>query len=226
MRYRQFFLTGRLILAVSLLIIAVLGSGCKNKIVDGFEPNPSDTLSYSTNWLWTQDGRGGGSQSKLEVRGDTIVILPVDHVHFVNIDTSVGEGLYTFNFKGNNFTFAWRISPQDSASGTGLIFQKAPGEKMALIHVKWGGFYYGWHNSGDQFRNTVDDTFSADVWHTVEISDSGHSLYILFDGRLIDFFKSGNYPVDSFFVDVVPGFIGIGNDDPSEVKYRDFSFIR
>ena len=185
-----------------------------------------EVLLVSNNWLWTQDDRGGGSQGSLSIEGDSVVVGPVDHVHFVNSDTAVGGGIYQFEFRGNNFKFAWRISPQNSSQGTGLIFQKAPTEQMALIHVKWDGFFYGWHNSGDQFRNTIPDTFSTDTWHTVTISDNDEEICIQLDGVALDFFGESSIPVDSFFVDVGEGYMGVGNGDSSTVKYHNFLFVK
>lgn len=88
------------------------------------------TTSISNNWIWTGSSVGGGSQQSLQMQSDSVIILPVDHVHFVNTDQVFGEGTYRFRFKGNNFKFAWRISHQDSNAGTALIVAKAPGRTL------------------------------------------------------------------------------------------------
>lgn len=177
----------------------------------------------TTNWLWTKDDRGGGSQQSLRVEDDTVTILPVwQHVHFVNKDNILGSGIYTIKFKGNSFAFAWRISPQNSTAGTGLILENE-GEMMSLIHVSWTGFFYGWHNSYDQFRNQIPFKFAGDVWHHVTIDDKGANLSVTFDGQVLNFFGAGSTPVDSFLADVAAGYQGIGNGT-TVVKYFDLKY--
>jgi len=205
-------------LAFSALLC--LSFGCKEDSPTSSSQNPIVT-KLTKNWLWTRDGNGGGSQQSLQLEGDSVDIVPVDHVHFVNKDNVLGNGTYRIKFKGNNFKFAWRISPQDSVAGKALILQEAPGENMSLIHVAWTGLLYRWHNSSNQFRNQLVYPFASDVWHEVVIQDSGNNLSITFDGQNLNFFTTGSIPVDSFFVDVSSGYQGIGNDDPTTVKYFD-----
>jgi hypothetical protein len=218
---RAVYITG----VLALLIIFSFEPGCKNKVTNHL-PAPPDTLLFSTNWEWTRDSRGGGSQASISFQGDTIVIAPVIHVHFINRDTIIGGGIYAFKFKGYYFKFAWKISPQDSLQGTGLIFQKDSGDSLALIHVKWDSFFYGWHNSGDQFRNVINFPFDSTAWHTVTVFNSSTNIVITFDGDTLDFFSGQLIPVDSFLVDAVPGYVGIGNSFSSEVKFLDLMYIR
>lgn len=173
-----------------------------------------------SDWVWTKDARGGGSQGSLSTQGDTITIGQVDHVHFVNMARTFGAGKYSFKYRGTNFKFAWRISPTDSAKGTALILQKAPGESFALIHVVWDGFFYGWHNSSNQFRNTVALTPSSTDWHSVEISDNGTTLAVNFDGATLDLFSPPNKGAGDFLSDVGPGYLGIGNNDQNTIRFQ------
>lgn len=171
------------------------------------------TLTRLTrNWQWTRDGRGGGSQQALQLQGDSVVILPVaEHVHFVNRDNILGSGTYRIKFKGNRFLFGWRISPQDSTRGTGLILQDDSGGMLAFIRVNWEGFFYGFHNAPNQFRNRVAFPYAGDVWHEVIIRDTGNNLFVAFDGQNLNFFPQGSTPPEAFFAGLSAGYQGLGN---------------
>ena len=180
----------------------------------------------STNWLWTVDSRGGGSQDLLSISGDVITIAPAAHVHFTNLDRILGSGIYRFRFKTQTrFMFAWRISPTDPQHGTGLIFQTEGNVGVSLIHVDWSGFYYGWHNAGS-FRNTVEMTFDRAEWHDVEIRDTGNEITILFDGQILPLFGNEKKSVRDFFVGVGEGYVGVGGGDNKEVQYTGITFTR
>lgn len=175
-------------------------------------------------WEWTQDARGGGSQDKVVNNNGIIEIQPVDHVHFFNRSINQGSAIYKFKFKGINFKFAWRITP-DSTGGTALVLEKVPGgQYIGLLHVKWSGFYYGWHNNYQYFGNPSNVTFDSSSWHEVEIQDSGNDLEIYFDDQKLNMFEN-QIPASQFLADVGNGYIGIGNDDYSIVSYKDFQII-
>ncbi|MDI6765224.1 MAG: hypothetical protein QME52_00100 [Bacteroidota bacterium] len=175
-------------------------------------------------WEWTQDSRGGGSQSKLVNNNGIIEIHPVDHVHFFNRSINQGKAIYKFKFKGVNFKFAWRITPNLNG-GTALILEKVPGgEYVGLIHVNWSGFYYGWHNNYSAFGNPSNVTFDSSSWHEVEIRETGNDLEIYFDRQKLNMFEN-QIPASQFLADVGNGYIGIGNDDYSIVSYKDFQII-
>jgi hypothetical protein len=203
-------LTSFALCAMVLVVSCISGGGA---VQDPREPNAAD-------WAWTGDARGGGNQEKLTTQGDTVTIGPVDHVHFVNKAQTYGAGKYSFKYRGTNFKFAWRISPSDPTKGSALILQKAPGESFALIHVVWDGFFYGWHNASNQFRNTVALTPTSTDWHSVEISDNGSALVVKFDGATLDLFSTPNKSAADFLSDVGTGFIGIGNNDQSAIRLQ------
>ncbi len=177
-----------------------------------------------TKWEWTRDDRGGGSQDKLIFSDSVVNILPVEHVHFVNRTINAGAATYRFKFKGSNFKFAWRLSLNDSIKGTVLILQKVPGGEFDFIHVRWYGFYYGWHNSNDAFGNRLIVNFDSSSWHSIQIKDSGNNLRFWFDGKELDFFTN-RIPVEAFLSDLGKGGLGIGNDMQEVVMYKDMEVI-
>lgn len=182
---------------------------------------PSNTI-FPNNllWEWTRDARGGGSQDKILFQNNIISISPVNHVHFINKTVNQGEGAYSFKFKGDNFKFAWRISPQDSLLGKALILQWVYPSTFILAHINWNGFYYGWPN-GSYFYNQVSLPIDTTIWHSIEIQDKNNTLKIFYDGSEIDIF-TGQHPATEFLADVQKGYIGIGNENMSTIQYKDF----
>ena len=216
-----------LVLAFLALVVACQAAGEARAASEGGQlarPNKSSGVVLGTNWVWTGDTRGGGSQAALTISGDTLTIAPVDFVFFTNIGPICGNGTYSFQFKGSQFAFAWKISPGDPGAGkcldTGLspVFPSA----LALGHGDWWGFYYGWHN-GSFFWNTAPVTYDAVTWHQVVIQDYGSSLTIYLDGLPVDLFQSG-YPLSSFEQDLQDGYIGIGSQAGAGVQFRGMGF--
>ena len=180
----------------------------------------------STNWVWTGDSRGGGSQGAMTSSGDTLTIAPVDHVFFTNLDRVYGDGTYCFKFKGSQFVFSWKITPGNPSSGTALNLQLAApgfGQALALGRGSWSGFYYGWHN-GSFFWNTGAVSLSPDTWHEVSIQDTGAVILATVDGETVDLFGPGSIPPSSFEQGVVPGYVGVGSQASAGVQFEGLEF--
>ena len=191
------------------------------------QPSPACTgTQISQNWIWTQDDRGGGSQSSLTVRSDTATIAVPDFVFYTNLDAVYGNGTYCFKVLGTDFVFSWKIAPANPSQGTALNLQSAPsvwGSALAIGAGQWDGSLYRYHN-GSYFWNTGALTYDPTTWHEVTIQDSGTAIAVTFDGVSVNLFTVGQHSTADFESIVGPGYVGIGAQAGKSVSYADMRF--
>jgi hypothetical protein len=169
--------------------------------------------SPSFTWVWTQDSRGGGTQSSLTRQGDTVTVDSCYHVHFTELDSTYGAAIYRFKIKSRSFDFSWRITPGNPNSGKGLQIaynMNVWPNQLKLIKSNWGGggFYYGWPDQSEELSESIPLVFDPNVWHTIQIEDSGTDLAIYLDGIKMPFFQT--YTPQLYLSGLSNGYVGFG----------------
>ncbi|MCK4548023.1 MAG: right-handed parallel beta-helix repeat-containing protein [Candidatus Eisenbacteria sp.] len=178
-----------------------------------------DTFSYPDGtfppeYEWTGDPTGGGW---FLVQDETFAHAEGGHVHFFRPGSIAGRGEYEFDYLGDDWTFAWRITHGNPGFGYCLLLH--PG--FVLVEGWWYTPYgypdgqYMYHNPWD--IRTIESPYDPGPgWHHVRIVDDYEHVRIYVDEDLI--FEE---PV----MGLSDGYIGLGSGSNSGVGFPAFDNV-
>ena len=176
--------------------------------------------SFPFAWEWTGDPTGGGV---FEIQDEAFTHVSGGHVYYILPPHICGWGPYRFKVRGTDWSFAWRITPDDPEAGKCfcIYYNDYWGWAYNFVEFDWTtlpGYpegQYMWHNG---WHTRIEHHYAdpPESWVEVVIQDSESDIFIWVDDELI------------FELEVTPipqGIVGLGSDGGGPM-WPAFDYVR